>query len=109
RVELQRAVVVLERGREVARVPVGEAEQVLDVGVARIAQRRRAEHPDRARPLLSLDRLAAAGVVGVELVRFLLGRLAARTECESERDRQSETPHYFAAWSCLISCSSARS
>src|SRR5260221_1821802 len=113
RVELQRALVVLERQVELARVTVSIAEVVLDVGIARVAQRSRRQQSDCAAPVLCLDGLLAAGVVGVELEFVFLGgiRLRANGAGQRERERQPAQPahHHFRARYCFISRSSARS
>src|SRR6267143_2330995 len=65
RIELQRARIVLEGERHLAEVAVRVAQVVLDVRVARVAQRRRRKQPHRTLPVLLLDRLPAARVLGV--------------------------------------------
>ena len=54
-VELERSLIVLERGLELATLAIRVAEIVLDVGVARIAERGGGERRDRSRPVLCRD------------------------------------------------------
>src|SRR5256886_16846117 len=80
RIELERALVVLERRVEPARVAIRIAEIVLDVGVTRVAQCRRGEQPDPGAPVFRVDRGLAGGVVRAEpcggwlLIRWIITR-----------------------------------
>ena len=66
RTERERALIVPERGIDLAGIAVGVTEGVLDIGIARVAQRRRRERRDGRNPLLGFDRLLAGGVVGIK-------------------------------------------
>ena len=67
RVELQRALIVPEGAIELASIAIGVAEIVLDVSIARVAQRRRGEQRDGPWPILGVDRLLARCIIRVEL------------------------------------------
>ncbi len=90
-VELERALVMLEREVELTRVPVGVAEIVLDIGIAGVAERRRGKRLDRGAPVLRLDRLFARGVVRIELrrVRIAVVRIGRR-RARGQRQRDGE-------------------
>src|SRR5262249_39597623 len=115
RVDLQRARVVLERRGKLAGVAVGVAEIVLDLGVARVAQRGRRQQADRDRPVLRLDRAPARHVVGVEARVGVVfsGLRKRRTACEQESEEKGNRkpapvpfsldgklrkPHFAASW-----------
>src|SRR4029453_3454200 len=95
-VELQRALIVPEGEIELAGVAISVAEIVLDVSIARVAQRRRVERLDRRRPILGVDRLLTRCVIRIELhgcgiVVSRVGRSRARPQGEpgdgEQRDR----------------------
>src|SRR5207247_8487077 len=73
RVELERSLVVFERGVELTEMPVREPEVVLQVGVLGVAQRGLPESLDRFGPVLALVRQLAGRVVGVAGRRLGLG------------------------------------
>src|SRR5258708_10469507 len=110
RVELQRALVVLERQVELTRVTVSIAEVVLDVGIARVAQRSRRQQSDCAAPVLCLDGLLSAGVVGGELAFVFLAGLRLRANGAGQRERERPpahpAPHHFKPRYSFISRSS---
>src|SRR5262245_22602032 len=62
RTERERALIMPESGIELAGVAVGVTEVVLNIGIARVAQRCRGERRDGRTPLLGFDRLLARGV-----------------------------------------------
>jgi hypothetical protein len=103
RIEPQRLVLMGEGGSEIAGVAVGEAEIVLDVGVAGVASRCRGEQRDRTRPVRALDRALALGIVGIAArAAFLLGRVgtrrrrdAGRAQCGADQE-PSTSP--FVSW-----------
>src|SRR4030095_16403123 len=64
-VQLERAPVVLERVVELADIPVGETEVVLEIRVVRVSQRRLAEAASGFRPVFAIERFLASGVVRV--------------------------------------------
>src|SRR5262245_7883175 len=67
-----------ESGIELAGVAVGVTEVVLNIGIARVAQRCRGERRDGRTPLLGFDRLLARGVVWIKLDR---GRILFEVDC----------------------------
>src|SRR5260370_1630759 len=86
---------------------------MLDVGIARVAARRRGQQADRAAPVLALDRLLATGVVRVERELVFLSRLRIGAESSGQRCRKRQPAQppclHFAARYCFISRSSGRS
>src|SRR5712692_2724448 len=90
RVELERALVVLEGGTELSGIAVGVAEEILDVRVAVILQKRLVQALDGALPVLRFDRFLSRGIVGAcgRSRRVLLARIGLRS-----RDRDEEACH----------------
>src|SRR5438477_4043089 len=119
RVELQRALVVLEGEIQLAGVAIRVAEVVLDVGVARVPQRGGGERPNGRGPVLRLDGGSACGEVGIDgRARVLDGGVGDRRrrqrghepEQRGGDDRTTITPDdHWAATRRLASCSSGRS
>jgi hypothetical protein len=113
-VQLQRPLVMAERLVEASGVAVGEAQEVLEVGVAVVLDLRPAEQLDGARPVLGLDRFLPQGVVGV---RAAAGRLLAgigprgRGADDGERDdqRRERSQRVAAVRKALASWISVRS
>jgi len=66
RVELQRTLVVSKREIKLAGMAIRVAEIVLDVGVARVAERGGGERPDRGIAVLRLDGRFPRPEIGVE-------------------------------------------
>src|SRR6266850_11820 len=64
RVELERALLMLERGIELPGVAIGVTEEILDVGVAIVLQKRLVQALDSALPVLRFDRFLSSGIVG---------------------------------------------
>src|SRR5215510_3582522 len=106
RVDLQRTLVVHEGGLELAALAVGVAQVVLDVGVARIAERGGGKQPDRGAPVFRRDGRFPRRVIRIELsfLRCLLGRLGedyARREGETQAeqaDSDLEADHTVTGW-----------
>src|SRR5262245_47384949 len=121
-VELERLLIVGEGRLELAALPIRIAEVILNVRVARVAERRGGEGPDRAVPVLGGDGRLARRVVRVEspflgLLVVRIGEARARPEEKAEREqadaeqvRDLEADHaYRLASRCFISRSSERS
>src|SRR5260221_6483011 len=93
RVELERALVVLEGGIELPGIAIGVTEEILDVGVAIVLQERLVQALDGALPVLRFDRLLSRGIVGSggRCRRVLLARVRLRSRdrdedaCENKR------------------------
>ena len=66
-IEHQRLLIMPHGRPQLAQPPIGIADVVLDVGVARVAQGRELERRDRAVPILGGQRLLAGGEIGIEL------------------------------------------
>src|SRR5262245_52526781 len=67
RVQLERAPVVLERVVELAEIPVGETEIVLQIRVVRVPERGLAEASSGFGPVFAIERVLARRVVRVAL------------------------------------------
>jgi hypothetical protein len=87
RVELERPLVVLERLLHLSGIAIGEAEVVLDVRIARVADCRGRQRADRCRPVPRLDRLLACRVIGAE--RGCAGVLLRVDGEQPRRDRHA--------------------
>jgi hypothetical protein len=62
-------VIMLHRRAQLAQPAIGIADVILNIGVARVAQRRELERRDRPIPILGDQRLFACREIGVELCR----------------------------------------
>ena len=104
RTERERALIVPESGIQLAGVAVGVTEVVLDIGIARVAQRCRGERRDGRTPLLGFDRLLARGVVGIKLrprPDSLRRRLLLPQKGSATQPRQQAQPR-CSPWSSRI-------
>src|SRR5262245_7830481 len=121
-VELERLLIVREGRLELAALPIGIAEIILDVRVAGVAERGGGEQPDRAVPVLGGDGRLPRRVVRVEpaflgLLVVGIGEARARPEEQAEREQASgeqvrdlDAGHvYRLARRCFSSRSSDRS
>src|SRR5882724_1172993 len=122
-VELQRLLVVREGRLELAALAIGVAEVILDVRVARVAERGRGKRPDRAIPVLGRDGRFPRRIVRVEpsLLRLVVGRIGAnRARQQGKAEPEHADPEqagadpdaehrYRLASRCFISRSSERS
>src|SRR5207245_315870 len=90
RIELQCPLVMPEGELELAGMAIRVAEIVLDVGVARVAERGGGERPDRGIPVLRLDGRFPRRVIRIELrsERRLVGRIG---DGRRRQQRQAET------------------
>src|SRR5262245_19558262 len=121
-VELERLLIVREGRLELAALPIGIAEVILDVRVAGVAKRGRGERPDRAGPVLGGDGRLPRRIVRIEpsflgLLVVCIRKARARLEDKAEREqargeqvRDLDADHaYRLASRCFSSRSSDRS
>ena len=82
-IEHQRPLIMPHRRPKLAQPPIGVADIVLDVGIARVAQRRELERRDGAVPMLGGQRLFAGGEIGIEMRPSRLPNRARPWWCKS--------------------------